>query len=265
MSIRARVFGSMSLVTLLNKTRKEGRKDMKRKLTLVGGTSVMALALLVMNPQAQSMGPAQAALTQASSTSSVKGSGTVGQLPKWVGNSNPTVDVSDSIITETPSGRIGIGTMVPGSKLTVGGTIESRLGGYKFPDGTVQTTAGIAATPGNVVKSLNGLTDNVTLAAGSGVTLTPAGNTITIAAQAENPDLNAFHTAVQFNVIGDDVLEAEKTIVVPAGKRFVIEYANLDVFLFDASKNFKVFMTPTVNGFTFFYSLTLQFDERMAR
>ncbi|MGH9848873.1 MAG: hypothetical protein ACREBD_03370 [Blastocatellia bacterium] len=34
---------------------------------------------------------------------------------------------------------------------------------------------------GQVVKSLNGLTDNVTLAAGSNVTITPSGNTLTIA------------------------------------------------------------------------------------
>jgi hypothetical protein len=224
---------------------------MKRKLTVVGGTAVMALALLVTNLQAQAMDPGEPA-------PSVRGSGTVGQLPKWAGSSNPTVQVSDSIITETQSGQIGIGTKVAGSKLTVAGMIESTLAGYKFPDGTVQTTAGIAATPGNVVKSLNGVTDNVTLAAGPGVTLTPAGNTITIAAQAENPDLNPFHTAAQFNLLGD-VAQAEQTIVVPAGKRFVIEYVNLDVFLFNASKIVKVLLPTTVNGFTYFYSLPTQF------
>jgi hypothetical protein len=103
------------------------------------------------------------------------------------------------------------------------------------------------------------LTDNVTLAAGAGVTLTPTGNTITIAAQAQNPDLNAFHTAVQLNLTGDTA-QAQKTIVVPAGKRFVIEYVNLDLFLFEASRNFKVFMLPTVNGFSYFYSLPTQFE-----
>jgi hypothetical protein len=35
----------------------------------------------------------------------------------------------------------GIGTAVPTSLLTVRGMIETTLGGYKFPDGTVQTTA----------------------------------------------------------------------------------------------------------------------------
>ena len=39
------------------------------------------------------------------------------------------------------SGNVGIGTTSPGSPLTVAGTIESTSGGFKFPDGTTQTTA----------------------------------------------------------------------------------------------------------------------------
>ncbi len=37
-------------------------------------------------------------------------------------------------------GNVGIGTQTPGQKLSVAGTIESTAGGYKFPDGTMQTT-----------------------------------------------------------------------------------------------------------------------------
>lgn len=33
----------------------------------------------------------------------------------------------------------------PNAKLTVGGMIETTLGGYKFPDDTIQTTAGFAS------------------------------------------------------------------------------------------------------------------------
>ena len=40
-----------------------------------------------------------------------------------------------------PNGNVGIGTVSPTQKLTVNGTIESTLGGIKFPDGTVQATA----------------------------------------------------------------------------------------------------------------------------
>ena len=39
------------------------------------------------------------------------------------------------------SGRVGIGTINPTETLTVVGTVQSTSGGFKFPDGSVQTTA----------------------------------------------------------------------------------------------------------------------------
>ena len=39
------------------------------------------------------------------------------------------------------SGNVGINTTNPGQKLSVAGTIESTSGGFKFPDGTTQTTS----------------------------------------------------------------------------------------------------------------------------
>ena len=39
------------------------------------------------------------------------------------------------------SGNVGIGDTAPAYKLTVDGVIHSKTGGYRFPDGTVQTTA----------------------------------------------------------------------------------------------------------------------------
>jgi len=38
-------------------------------------------------------------------------------------------------------GKVGIGTATPGELLTVNGTIQALLGGFMFPDGTLQTTA----------------------------------------------------------------------------------------------------------------------------
>lgn len=44
------------------------------------------------------------------------------------------------------AGNVGIGTTTPGFPLTVNGVIHSTTGGFRFPDGTTQTTAG--ALPG---------------------------------------------------------------------------------------------------------------------
>jgi len=49
--------------------------------------------------------------------------------------------VQELPIAVTAAGNVGIGTTTPGQKLTVAGTIESTSGGFKFPDGTTQTTA----------------------------------------------------------------------------------------------------------------------------
>lgn len=49
------------------------------------------------------------------------------------------------VLLATLRGNVGIGTATPGQRLTVAGTVESTSGGFKFPDGSVQTTA---ATPG---------------------------------------------------------------------------------------------------------------------
>jgi hypothetical protein len=44
------------------------------------------------------------------------------------------------------SGNVGIGTANPGSKLTVGGVIESTSGGIRFPDGSTQASAAADST-----------------------------------------------------------------------------------------------------------------------
>ncbi len=51
----------------------------------------------------------------------------------------------NSLGLQVEGGNVGIGTLTPTSRLTVEGAIESRNGGFRFPDGTVQLTA---QTPG---------------------------------------------------------------------------------------------------------------------
>jgi hypothetical protein len=112
--------------------------------------------------------------------SQVVGGGTPGRISKWTGVSgSSTYVLGDSNIFEDKFGKIGIGTTTPTSLLTVQGMIEITMGGLKFPDGTLQTTA---FSPSQVVRSLNGLTGDVQLAAGANITITPSGNTLTIAA-----------------------------------------------------------------------------------
>jgi hypothetical protein len=48
----------------------------------------------------------------------------------------------------TATGNIGIGTTSPGEKLTVAGVIHSTTGGFRFPDGTIQTTAATGGAAG---------------------------------------------------------------------------------------------------------------------
>ena len=64
--------------------------------------------------------------------------GTPGRIPMFAGGDL----LVDSMIWQDFNGRIGIGTQIPGTALlTVAGQIETKSGGIKFPNGTVQTTS----------------------------------------------------------------------------------------------------------------------------
>jgi hypothetical protein len=69
-------------------------------------------------------------------TAQAQTSGTPGKIAKF----KSSTILGDSAITEDKFGNVGIGATLPTSKLTVQGVIEA-LGGFKFPDGTIQTTS----------------------------------------------------------------------------------------------------------------------------
>jgi len=91
--------------------------------------------------------------------------------------------LTDNRFVVTSTGNVGIGTNAPGSSLSVVGTVESTTGGFKFPDATVQSTAGISqtASDGRYLKLTGGtlsgaLTATSFSGSGTGLTGLSAGN-----------------------------------------------------------------------------------------
>ena len=99
-------------------------------------------ALMPSSSYANASGPAFSITpTAAGPNLPVQGGGTPGRLTKWTGFTSSNSFIGDSTIFESKLGLVGIGIDSPTSRLTVAGAIESTTGGFKFPDGTVQTTS----------------------------------------------------------------------------------------------------------------------------
>ena len=132
--------------------------------------------------------------------------GTPGKLPKF---KSPTT-LGDSVIMEDKDGRVGIGTALPASRLTVQGAVEA-LGGFKFPDGTVQTSSAAGA--------LSKIAHDATLA-GDGTAASP----LAVAAPLMVRDLdNPARQPFQITASSDSSSPVPITTV-PTGKRLVIEF-----------------------------------------
>lgn len=192
--------------------------------------------------------PVEVKTLPAQRPANLQGFGTTGQIPKFGGGDF----LVNSLIFESSAGKIGIGTQAPGSTLTVNGEIEALSGGVKFPDGTMQTTAGVS--PLESVASLSGLKGAVTLSGGSNIAITPTGNTLTVSALntltavahdatlagdgTPTSPLSAVSTASQDQpfVAGNgsgftNALSQILLTTVPAGKRLVIEQVTASCFL----------------------------------
>ena len=100
------------------------------------------ISLVVMTAILLSSALAQGRPQQKAAPKAAQGDITPGRIAKFTRNKQ----VGDANITEDDDGKIGIGTTLPTSQLTVNGIIETigAQGGIKFSDGTLQTTAGLA-------------------------------------------------------------------------------------------------------------------------
>ncbi|MCX6787975.1 MAG: hypothetical protein NT108_02305 [Candidatus Kaiserbacteria bacterium] len=106
------------------------------------------------------------------------------------------------------NGNVGIGTSSPRQKLSVAGVIESAIGGIKFPDGTLQSTAVTAAASStNII---------VPISVGTGSTRTHEGTVVI----SSNQSLSGIHYYTDFT------LNSGVTITVPSGKRRLIIIAS---------------------------------------
>jgi len=105
-------------------------------------------------------------------------------------------------------GNVPIGTTGTGSKLAVGGVIESTTGGVKFPDGSVQTVAGITQVVTSAPLSGNGTAASPLTISGSLVTADP------------DSSRQPFNKRILSNVGDTGAVLA----TVPAGKILIVEF-----------------------------------------
>ncbi len=138
---------------------------------------------------------------------------------------------SNSFVQLDVNGDVSIGTTSTGSKLTVAGVIESTTGGIKFPDSTVQTTAGLTA-----------VSTNATLT-GDGTSQNPLGITSPLLVRdTDNPAFQPFRASTTATGV---------FVTVPEGKILVIEFiAGYQVISSVPGAGLEL-LIPSVN--TFYY------------
>ena len=161
----------------------------------------------------------------------VTGSGTLGRLTKWTGFTSSNSVIGDTTIYEDKFGNVGIGTDSPTSKLTVAGTIEA-TGGFRFPDGSVKTSAAVI---------------HDAALKGDGTAASPLG----VAAPPGEPFQRQLMIASPTGQFGGTA-----TILVPANKRLLIEFASVRVNGFSpVSQPQRIEITTSLGGESATYQL----------
>jgi hypothetical protein len=107
------------------------------------------------------------------------------------------------------TGNVPIGTAGTSSKLAVGGLIESTSGGIKFPDGSIQTKAGITQ-----IFTSGAITGNGT-----------ASSPLTVQTTNASADPDATRQPFNKRFLSREGIDFSTVLVtVPAGKALVLEY-----------------------------------------
>ena len=106
------------------------------------------------------------------------------------------------------SGNVPIGITGTGSKLAVGGVIESTTGGVKFPDGSVQTSAGITQVVTSGALSGNGT----------------AASPLTISGSLDTADPDSTRQPFNKRILSNVGDTGAVLATVPAGKILIVEF-----------------------------------------